>query len=338
MPGWLEKLWYQAPASHCLARLLSPLQALFGWLARRRRQAYVTGKKTTYRSPLPVVVVGNITVGGTGKTPVTRWLVEQLCAQGWHPVILSRGYGGRAAHYPMQIDQTSRPEEAGDEPCMLAQSLKVPILVDPLRARAARYAAQHALGDLLICDDGLQHAALARDIEILVLDGMRGVGNGRLLPAGPLREPAGRMQQVDAVICNGAAQHPAIPKDAWPMQLQPMTLENLRTGECVSLHWLAGRPIHAVAAIGHPARFFASLRALDAQLVEHPFADHHPFQPGDLPWSDLPLVMTEKDAVKCRSWAGADWWFLRVSAQLPAALLHQLCQRLADLGYHPHEV
>jgi tetraacyldisaccharide 4'-kinase len=307
----LQRRWYgQAPPPWWTL----PLESLYGAVVRRRmaRRHAMAGD----RLPVPVVVVGNITVGGTGKTPLTIALVEALRARGWCPGVVSRGYGGAHAGGPRLLDGDDAPAEVGDEPCLIRQS-GVPVAVGRERPAAARLLIAAGC-DLVIADDGLQHYRLVRDVEICVIDGVRRFGNARLLPAGPLREPLARLAEVDFRVCNGGEAEPG----EVAMQLigdRAISLADAKVSR--PLGDFAGPAVHAVAAIGHPSRFFASLRAHGLQPIEHPFPDHHPFVATDLAFGDdLPIVMTDKDAVKCTGFAPANAWRVPVRAELPASL------------------
>lgn len=324
----IERAWYAR--RHPLALLLSPLSALFGWLAGRRRAGYASGTRTVTRLPVPVIVIGNLTVGGTGKTPLTAALASGLRAAGYTPGIVSRGYGGQA-EMPMAVTIDSSPAQVGDEPLLLARATHAPIYVCRQRAAAAQaLLATHPGVDLILCDDGLQHYALGRDIELCVVDGLRGFGNGRLLPAGPLREPVGRLQSVDAVIVNGAGNLPAHPQ-AYRMQLvpgMPYRLDNA-TISCAA-DALPG-PLTAMCGIGNPQRFFATLQSLDLQFAERDFPDHHAYTAADLPAGTL--IVTEKDAVKLAAMpdlgsAGARIWVLPVTAVIQPDLIAWLSEKL----------
>lgn len=320
----LASAWYRGAA---WLWLLWPLALLFGLVARLRRELYRRGLLSSARFPVPVLVVGNITAGGTGKTPLTAALVRWLQAAGWRPAVVSRGYGGRA-DYPLAVRADMSPALCGDEPLALQRRCGVPVMVDPQRARAVAALLQQDACDIVLCDDGLQHYALARDIEIAVVDGARGLGNRQLLPAGPLREPPSRLGTVDLVVVNGAA---ALWPGAHGMQLQPQPWQPVQAASSERPPRPPAR-LHAVAGIGNPARFFAALQAQGYDVIPHAFADHHAFTASDLAFGDdLPVVMTEKDAVKCQAFARAHWWQVPVEAELPAAFWQALATKLQTL-------
>lgn len=318
-----DRYWYGRPG--LVTWLLLPLTALFCALAGLRRFGYRHGWLHAERLPVPVVVVGNITVGGSGKTPLVAALVQRLREAGYRPGIVSRGYGGQAQQWPQAVDATSDPRQVGDEPVLLARATGCPVAVGPDRPAAAQRLLAAGV-DVIVADDGLQHYRLGRDIEIAVVDGERRFGNGWCLPSGPLRERPARLRRVDFVVANGAAAAGEV-----AMTLHPGRLRNVAQPEReAELTALAAAP-HAVAGIGHPGRFFAMLRRAGLTPVEHPFPDHHRFAPADLAFGDgRPVVMTEKDAVKCAPFAQPDWWYLPVEAELPesfgAALLDRLEQ------------
>ncbi len=320
----LVQQWYSARAPLWLL----PLSWLFFVLVKLRRLAYKTGLLRSYRLPAPVIVVGNISVGGTGKTPLVAWLVKALQQAGYRPGIISRGYGGQAQQWPQQVHPDSDPLQVGDEPVLLAQRCGCPIVAAPDRVLAARELLEKFNCNILISDDGLQHYRLQRDIEIVVVDGARRFGNGHCLPAGPLREPVSRLQQVDFVVANGAAMSGEV-----AMQLVPGALVALLAGnKTVSLCELHGQQVHAVAGIGNPARFFELLKQHGLSVIEHPFPDHHHFVVDDLCFADeLPVLMTEKDAVKCRRYADARMWYLPVEAQLDDSFAHAFMQQIKRL-------
>jgi tetraacyldisaccharide 4'-kinase len=314
-----ERHWYRlSPLSIALA----PASLLFGLAVGLRRAAYAAGLFKTHRLPVPVVVVGNRVVGGTGKTPLVLWLVDVLRSRGFRPGIVSRGY--RGANDPARgVPAGADPARFGDEPVLLAERSGVPVWIGRDRVVAARgLLAAHSDRDVLVCDDGLQHYALARDVEIAVED-ERGHGNGLLLPAGPLREPAAR--PVDAVVVNGAAR-----AGAFEMRLVPDGFRRVGgRAEDVPLAALRAKRLHAVAGIGNPVRFFATLRALGLEFVPHPFPDHHAWAAGDLAFADCDCVlMTEKDAVKCRAFGRDDFVALRVQARVDPRLADFVAARI----------
>ncbi|HCJ6372465.1 MULTISPECIES: tetraacyldisaccharide 4'-kinase [unclassified Citrobacter] len=309
-----------------LWRLLLPLSWLYGLVSGGIRLCYKLGLKRAWRAPVPVVVVGNLTAGGNGKTPVVIWLVEQLQQRGIRVGVVSRGYGGKAAAYPLLLTADTTTAEAGDEPVLIFQRTGVPVAVSPVRSDAVKAILAHHDVQIIVTDDGLQHYRLARDVEIVVIDGVRRFGNGWWLPAGPMRERAGRLKSVDATIVNGGVARPG----EIPMHLEPGLAVNLRTGERRDVAQLSD--IVAMAGIGHPPRFFATLEACGARPQKCvALADHQ-----SLTYSDVSallaegqtLVMTEKDAVKCRAFADDNWWYLPVDAHLsgerPDALLNSL--------------
>lgn len=312
--GCAERLvnaWYQG---HPALLLLRPLEWLYRAVVQRKRQRFLAGQSPSYRAPVPVIVVGNITVGGTGKTPLILYLIEHCRARGLRVGVVSRGYGAQPPSVPWRVTAEQSADEAGDEPLLLVQRSGVALMIDPDRARAVQALLSAEPLDLILCDDGLQHYRLARDLELVLIDAVRGLGNGRCLPAGPLREPQTRLQSVDAVLFNGASVDSA---EGFGFTLQPTALVNVASGERQSLGVFApGQAVHAVAGIGNPQRFFRTLEALNWRPIAHAFADHATYTPESLEFSpSLPLLMTEKDAVKCRAFAQPDWWYLAVDAR-----------------------
>ena len=289
-------------------RLLLPLSWLYGLVSGLIRLSYRLGLKKAWRAPVPVAVVGNLTAGGNGKTPVVIWLVEQLQQRGIRVGVVSRGYGGKAASYPLLLSNDTSTAEAGDEPVLIFQRTGAPVAVSPARREAVQ-ALLHAHDlQLIITDDGLQHYKLARDKEIVVIDGERRFGNGWWLPAGPMRERASRLRSVDAIIVNGGiAQAGEI-----PMQLRPGLAVNLRSGERRDVASFDN--VVAMAGIGHPPRFFATLESCGVVPVKTvALADHQALTQASVSALVNPqqtLLMTEKDAVKCRGFAEANWWYL----------------------------
>lgn len=288
-----------------------PLSWLYGGVVRLRGWLYRRGVLHSMRLSVPVVVVGNLVAGGTGKTPLTIALVETLRMHGYRPGVVSRGHGG-SQREPLLLGDTPDPARFGDEPCLI-RSNGAAVAVGRDRPAAAQLLIDAGC-DVIVADDGLQHYALARDVEICVIDGTRRFGNQHLLPAGPLREPMARLQRVDFRVCNGGA----VARGDYPMQLSGGELVALSDGQHQPLASFRGQRVHAVAAIGHPQRFFDSLRAAGLDVIMHPFADHHAFRPCDLDFGDqLPLLMTDKDAVKCMQFAQPHWWRVPVQAVLP---------------------
>lgn len=308
---WLQGEWYGKASPN---PLLLPLEALYREAVARRRRDYLEGRKKTERLPVPVIVVGNLSVGGTGKTPLVLWLAQFLKARGFKPGVVSRGYGGAGGRTPLAVTGGSDPSLAGDEPVLIARRAGCPVFVFPRRAEAGRALLAATDCDLVIADDGLQHYALARDIEIAVVDGARGFGNGHSLPAGPLREPPERLRSVDLVVYNGEA-----PGGAYAMTLDGAEAVNLRDGSRRPLSAFAGRSLYALAGIGNPGRFFRHLRSHGLTFEGREFPDHHLYREEDLRFAGAaPLLMTEKDAVKCRGFAGPEHWAVPVEARLPA--------------------
>lgn len=309
----IERIW---SGKSWLYILLLPLSFLYGMIATIRHMAYKAGLNRSWKAPVPVVVVGNLTAGGNGKTPVVIWLVESLTKQGYRVGVVSRGYGGKSENYPLVLDKTTTTQLAGDEPVLIFHRTKVPVAVAPKRSEAIKaLLAIHQL-DVIVTDDGLQHYALQRDYEIVVIDGQRRFGNGWWLPGGPMRERAGRLKNVDALIVNGG--EPEV--NEVRMTLEGETTYNLVSGEKKAVTQLPN--VVAMAGIGHPPRFFASLKSKGVNLVStHAFADHQSYelqQLSILTNSEESLLMTEKDAVKCQAFAQLNWWFLPVQAQLSA--------------------
>ncbi|UVL22948.1 tetraacyldisaccharide 4'-kinase [Pseudomonas donghuensis] len=302
--------WY---AGHPALALLRPLEALYRRVVLGKRARFLSGESQRYRAPVSVIVVGNITVGGTGKTPMILWLIEHCRQRGLRVGVVSRGYGAKPPQLPWRVRAEQGAAEAGDEPLLIVQRSGVPLMIDPDRSRAVQALLASETLDLILCDDGMQHYRLARDLELVLIDAARGLGNRRCLPAGPLREPVERLQEVDAVLYNGAT---ADREDGFAFALQPTALVNLRSGERHRLDYFPpGQALHAVAGIGNPQRFFNTLQGLNWQPVPHPFADHAEYSGQALSFTPaLPVVMTEKDAVKCRAFAADDWWYLAVDA------------------------
>ncbi|MGS2722414.1 tetraacyldisaccharide 4'-kinase [Porticoccus sp. GXU_MW_L64] len=332
----LEQSWYR---DDWLSKLLTPLAALFAAVARCRRRSHQT-QASQRPLPVAVIVVGNISVGGTGKTPLLITLVAALRKAGYRPGVISRGYGGRAPGYPFLVSEQTDPAEGGDEPVLIASHCQCPVVVDPDRRRAAEHLLTHSNCNLIISDDGLQHYRLPRDVEIAVIDGARGFGNGRQLPAGPLREPVERLAEVDFVVSNGE------PQSATARQLEELKIATMTVAPLPQLRPLGGdnrtpvairdwpfnrREVNAVAGIGNPRRFVDTLKDLGFVPHLHAFGDHHKYRGEDLQLSpQRPIIMTAKDAVKCHSLVteDTDAWVLDVVAEMPDLWLEQVVARV----------
>lgn len=322
---WLQRQWFEQRRLTPALWLLLPLAGLYGLLSALNRRL-----AKPVRLPVPVVVVGNLIVGGAGKTPLTLWLAQQLKARGWRPGIVSRGYG-RNGDGVVMVRADSSPEEVGDEPLLLVRCSGVPVCVGRQRAAAgAALLAAHPEVDVVLCDDGLQHYALARDVELVVFDG-RGAGNGWRLPVGPLREPLDRLAAVDAIIGNNLKSRFSAAAPTFDMTLQPGRFYRLDDPQqTCSAESLRGRgPLHALAGIGHPGRFFRTLESLGLNCEPHPFPDHHRYATADLAFArDGILLMTEKDAVKCAGLTAGETWVLPVEAELSPALIELILEKL----------
>jgi len=312
-----------------VAWLLWPASLLFRAVVFFRRIFYKLHIFKSHKAGIPVIVVGNLTAGGSGKTPLVLRIVEILREHKWRPGIVSRGYGGTAASKggaPREASIASDPAEVGDEPILLARRSGCPVWVAPERVAACRaLREQHPECDVIVTDDGLQHYALARDIEICVVDG-RGFGNGFLMPAGPLREPRSRLRSVDAVVAHGASG-----LDGYAMKLEGENLVRVTDAHDIRpAKSFAGQKVHAVAGIGDPKRFFIHLARFGMKPVPHPFPDHHRFRAEELDFGDgAPVVMTEKDAVKCKRFANAQHWVFPVTASLDPVFERWLLEKLS---------
>lgn len=325
-------LWY-GPRWRALPLL--PLSALYGLALALRALPYQFGWRKPVRLPVPVVVIGNVTVGGTGKTPLVIHLARYLKAAGENPGILCRGYGGASMNWPRQVSPETDPREVGDEAVLLARRSDSPVAAGPDRARAGRLLLAQGC-TVLLCDDGLQNQALARDVEIVVMDGERGLGNGFYLPAGPLRESAKRLRQVDAVVIQGEGSSVGIPAYSMKLLLADSAIA-VSADRQRPLAEFSGQPVHALAGIGHPQRFFRALRQAGLQVVEHPFPDHYDYRLEHLRFAmEGILLMTEKDAVKCARLSLPNAWFVPVSTQLGSDLEEKVLawvhQRREDLA------
>lgn len=304
--------------------LLWPLSILFCTLVMIRRALYRHRILKSYSFPVPLLVVGNITVGGSGKTPLIISLVELLREHGYQPGVVSRGYGGKSESWPQNVTPGSDAVQVGDEAVLLSRRCSCPVVVGPDRVAAVTQLLHENDVDVVLSDDGLQHYRMGREIEIAVIDGERRLGNGLCLPAGPLRETSGRLRFVDFIVTNGKSR-----AGEWSMRLQVDKAISLVDGQSRPLSQFTDETLHAVAAIGNPARFFQTLRNAGLQISEHPYADHYPFTQGELEFADAaPVMMTEKDAVKYIPYALPHHWYLPVRAKLDDEFSRQLLNRL----------
>ena len=316
----VPKFWEQ---KNIISYALLPFSLIYQGIVRLRKLYYrlVAGKKPQ----VPVIVVGNITVGGSGKTPMVIYLTELLASKGYRPGIISRGYGGKSSAYPLIVTPNSKVEEVGDEALLLAHRTQFPVVVAPNRAIAVN--ALHKKCDVIISDDGLQHYALHRDIELVVIDPNLGLENKFCLPAGPLRETIARLQDVDFVIKNYNVDWTG---DTYSMIMEPVVVSNLKDPTLTKkITDFKNQVVHAIAGIGNPKRFFQTLRQHEVQVIEHPFPDHHIFQPKDFLFQDnAHIIMTEKDAVKCQTMADHNFWYLQVAAKLSDEFAAQILDKL----------
>ena len=318
----LHKIWQQRNG---VSQALRPLSWLYCSIVFLRRGLYRVHLLRSTRLKVPVIVVGNISVGGTGKTPLVVSVVETLKRAGYRPGVISRGYRGKARSWPQQVRPDSDPVMVGDEPILISRRTRCPMAVGPKRVAAGTALLKYSDCDIIVCDDGLQHYALQRDAEVLVVDGARRFGNGFCLPAGPLREPVRRMQKVDWIISNGTAA-----PGEFAMQYEGDTLVNLYDeNQTIPLAELKGSGVHAVAGIGNPQRFFERLAQAGLDVREHRFPDHHLYLPRDLDYgTSVPIIMTEKDAVKCQRFARRNMWYLPISVKLDNEFEQQLLKRI----------
>ncbi|PHM67257.1 tetraacyldisaccharide 4'-kinase [Xenorhabdus stockiae] len=313
--------------------LLLPLSALYGLVSGLRKLGYKSGLFRSWKASVPVVIVGNLTAGGNGKTPVVIWLVEHLQQKGYRVGVVSRGYGGKSEHYPLLVTDEVTTGQAGDEPVLIHRRTGAPVAVAPKRIDAVKKLLKHSSLDIVITDDGLQHYALQRDYEIVVIDGARRFGNGYWLPAGPMRELSGRLNTVNTIIVNGGTAETG----ELPMTLKGEMAVNLLTGEKRKISGIPNAV--AMAGIGHPPRFFAALQQLGVDLqATHAFADHQAYEKVQLlalTNTGQNLLMTEKDAVKCAWFAQDNWWYLPVSAYFPEAQEEKFLDEICGLIPQP---
>ena len=329
---------------------LKPASGLFSLVSKARRKLYTSGSKKSYKASVPLIVVGNISVGGTGKTPLIIYLTQQLLYAGYKPGIVSRGYGSKAPTYPFHVQKDSPVKYSGDEAILIARNTECPVVIDVNRAAAVKSLEKHYDCNVILSDDGLQHYAIARDIEIAVLDGPRGLGNGELIPAGPLREKPERLNEVDYIICNGQSSL-NFNKPTYAMKLKPRHLCHLISGEILPISHaieemgkfrevnknadikgqsvVAKQKVHAIAGIGNPERFFSSLCDCGFDIISHVFDDHHAYTLEDISFDDdYEIIMTEKDAVKCMDFARKIDWYVGVDAIIDEGFISNLLGKL----------
>ena len=316
----LENSWYGHTG---LTLILRPLSWLFITIATVRRFAYRYKVIKQIHLPVPVIIVGNITVGGTGKTPLVIWLANYLKKTGYKPGIISRGYGGLARHWPQQVRPDADPVMVGDEAVVISRRTQCPMAVGPDRLAAGLALLKYADVDVIISDDGLQHYRLARDVEILVIDGIRRFGNGFCLPAGPLRERPSRKNEVDMIITNGIAA-----QGEYPMKYLGARLVNMVDKAELDLSEFKNKSVTAIAGIGNPDRFFNFLRSMGLRINAIAFPDHFHYTSDALQLNDQIVLMTEKDAVKCQRFAKPDWWYLPIDVELPEEFGLSLANKL----------
>ncbi|WP_411727197.1 tetraacyldisaccharide 4'-kinase [Methyloglobulus sp.] len=328
---WAVDIWYK---DAFLGILLLPFAYIFSDLVRIRRFLYRKGVLKSHSLPVPIIVVGNITVGGTGKTPLIIWLADLLTKSGYKPGIISRGYGGKSETWPQSVNENADVNKVGDEALLIAKQTRLPVVVGPSRVDSAKRLLDGFDCNVVLSDDGLQHYRLNRDIEIAVIDGERRFGNGYCLPAGPLREPIERLSSVDFMVVNGEkyADH------EFSMQLVGDMAVNLCTGEQKPLQAFQGMDCHALAGIGNPERFFKLLESAGLSCTTHSFPDHFQFESSDIEFGDnKPVLMTEKDAVKCTRFAGQNHWHLPVKAVPEPAFGQQFLDLLLESKLKKHD-
>ena len=325
----VQRIWYGKALTSAVAYLLWPFSVIYRCIIFFRQCAFRYGLFKVHRLNVPVIIIGNITTGGAGKSPLTAAVVMHLKQQGYQPGMVSRGYGGQSTQWPQVVTENSDPRLVGDEPVMLVQQTRCPMVVAPNRVQAAQMLlAQHAC-DIIVSDDGLQHRALGRDLEIAVVDGQRRYGNEFCLPAGPLREPLSRLNSVDAIVSQG---HALANEFAMKLDLQ------LPTGIIDASRYQAWTdfttPVHAIAGIGDPERFFQALEHQGLTVIRHPFPDHHAYTPKDICFDDnFPVLMTAKDAVKCFDFCSDNDWCVPAIAQCNETFWYWLMQSINHL---PH--
>jgi tetraacyldisaccharide 4'-kinase len=315
------KFWYK---KNIISYILLPFSFIYIGIINLRKFYYQLFSKQKF--PIPIIVVGNITVGGTGKTPLVIYLAELLKSKGYRPGIISRGYGGKSKNHPLFVTSESRVEETGDEALLIMQRTKCPVAIAPKRITAINMQLAKENCNIIISDDGLQHYAMPRDIEIAVIDAELGFGNNFCLPAGPLREPLKRLKHVDFVIKNCNTN---LAENEYDMTLEPVVFYNLKNPQITKkIDEFKNQTVHAFAGIGNPNRFFQTLRQLGLNVIEHAFPDHYVFQPADFLLKNEIIIMTEKDAVKCDKIANENCWCLKIEAKLSDEFNNNLLNKL----------
>ncbi len=315
----LDYYWYSI---NFISLLLLPLSGVFCLLAHLRLLLYKIKLLKSYKAPVPVIVVGNISVGGTGKTPLIIALVKQLQSRGKTPGVISRGYGGKSDSWPRLVSAQTTAQQVGDEPQLIFQHCRCAVAVGPNRQQSIELLLSCSGCDIILSDDGLQHYALQREIEIVVVDAQRRFGNRLCLPAGPLREPRSRLDKVDLVLFNGGSSQ----QMSFAMKVVQCVGVGAETKDRM-LSSFRGQTIHAVAGIGNPQRFFNMLKSHDIKVIEHAFSDHHIYSESDLNFNDdFSVLMTEKDAVKCGDFVLPDHWAVVIEIVISAPAQQQLKQ------------
>ena len=327
--GFLENSWYRK--SNWLF-LLWPISLITRFMSSRKRKRYLMGALKAWKPDIPIIVVGNIVIGGTGKTPLVIWLAKSLLKLGYKPGIVSRGYGGRAKQYPLLVNSTTPVTDSGDEPYIIATNTNCPVVVSPNRVQAAKKLVTDTDCDVIISDDGMQHYQLDRDIEIAVFDGLRGAGNKLCLPAGPLRESLNRVEDVDFIVSSSKPLDDLSIKEDYVMEYRPIKWIRISDDESFEPeNWPLTRAVHAVAGIGNPSKFYNLLRSLGLQPIEHSFPDHYQFNKADLTFNDqLPIVMTEKDSVRCKAIDVKNIWYLKVEADIPDEFAEKIAIKIKE--------
>lgn len=334
----LEARWYR-PSHGIVTTLLRPLSWIFAFIVAFRRFLYRFKFKKIHHFPVPIIVVGNITVGGTGKTPFVIWLAELLKSQGFRPGIVTRGVGGAQQREPRWVNVNSAPKLVGDEAVLLVMRSQCPVVIGIDRVAAIKELLSKTDCNVVISDDGLQHYRMGRDIEIAIIDGARGLGNKSFLPAGPLRESPNRLKEVDFVVEQVTSVATPYPfesfasEEGFSMELIGDHLVSVRNPEHqIPLKDFQHSSVHAVAAIGNPKRFFSYLHKAGFDILEHPFPDHHLYQARDFNFADRdPIIMTEKDMVKCREFADERFWYFPVGIKIAASFKKALLTKISEL-------